>query len=136
MSNQTENQKLRGSEKLMAAWKNRALTDESVLEISRAIAESPAKVLGASVIGGANASGLQLSLGYEGDGVPQCGNDLLFWLKWHIKHGGTVKPPRIIINGTPFPDLVKMELVFGNAAQPGGIDPEIGQQFNQRAGFG
>ncbi len=136
MSNQIEKQKLRGSEKLMAAWKSRVLTEESVVEISKALDESPARVLATSVVGGANASGLRLSLGYEGDDVPWCGNDLQFWLKWHRKHGGAIRPPRIIINGTPFPDLVRMELDFGNVVHPGATQQDIDTQLNQKAGIG
>ncbi|HEU4730284.1 MAG TPA: hypothetical protein VFT22_20445 [Kofleriaceae bacterium] len=106
---------LRGSEKLIAAWNTRALTDESVKEIAAALDASPAKVLAANVVGGTHATGLTLSLAYEGDDVPRCGNDILFWLRWHINHGGgAVHPPRIIINGIPFPDLVRMELDFGH----------------------
>jgi hypothetical protein len=106
----------RGSEKLMAAWKSRALTEESVREIADALEKSPAKVEGANIVGGGNSTGVQLSLRYDGDDGPWCGNDILFWLKWHIKHGGDIRPPRIIINGTPFPDLVRMELDFGHVA--------------------
>jgi hypothetical protein len=104
----------RGSEKLMAAWKARALTEESVREIADAFAKSPAKVEGAKVVGGGSPTGMQVSLRYDGDDGPWCGNDILFWLKWHKNHGGVVRPPRIIINGTPFPDLVRMELDFGH----------------------
>ena len=110
----------RGSERLMAAWHARALTEESVKEIAAALEASPATVLGANVIGGANPTGITLSLAYDGDDVPSCGNDILFWLKWHINHGGGgVRPPRIIINGIPFPDLVRLELDFGHVGAPG-----------------
>jgi hypothetical protein len=112
----------RGSERLMAAWHARALTEESVKEIAAALEASPATVLGASVIGAANPTGITLSLAYEGDDVPWCGNDILFWLKWHRSHGGGVRPPRILINGTPFPDLVRVELDFGHVGAPGPAD--------------
>ena len=108
----------RGSERILAAWKARALTDESVQEIAKAFAGSPAKVTGAVVDGGGAPTGLSLSLTYEGDDVPRCGNDILFWLQWHRTFGGVVKPPRIIINGTPFPDLVRLELDFGHTTNP------------------
>ncbi|MDH4346561.1 MAG: hypothetical protein OEW31_09525 [Thermoleophilia bacterium] len=104
----------RGSEKVMAAWKARALTEESVREIAAALEKSPATVEGANVVGGEHATGLSLSLRYDGDDGPWCGNDILFWLKWHLSHGGVIRPPRIIINGIPFPDLVRMELDFGH----------------------
>jgi hypothetical protein len=104
----------RGSEKIMAAWKARSLTEASVKQIAEAFETSPAKVTGAVFEGGAAPVGLTLSLSYEGDDVPRCGNDILFWLKWHRDFGGVVKPPKIIINGTPFPDLVQMELEFGH----------------------
>ena len=68
-------------------------------------------------MGGGNSTGVQLLLRYDGDDGPWCGNDILFWFKWHIKYGGDIHPPRIIINGTPFPDLVRMELDFGHVAE-------------------
>jgi hypothetical protein len=107
----------RGSEKVMAAWKARMLTEASVKEIATAFDKSPARIEGATFVGGENATGLRLSLSYEGDDGPMCGNDILFWLKWHLGHGGTPRPPRIIINGIPFPDLVKMELDFGHVEE-------------------
>jgi hypothetical protein len=106
-------ERIRGSEKLLAAWKARVLTEASVHEIANALDNSPAEVESVRVIGGQHATGVQLSLSYEGDDVPRCGNDILFWLRWHQKFGGVVKPPRIIINGTPFPDLVNITLGFG-----------------------
>ena len=118
--------KKRGSEKILAAWQSRALTEESVREIAGAFEKSPATIEGATVVGGENATGLRLSLAYEGDDGPWCGNDILFWLKWHRGHGGVVRPPRIIINGIPFPDLIRMELDFGHvgAQVPGLRDLE------------
>jgi hypothetical protein len=103
----------------MAAWHARGLTEASVREIAAALEESPATVVGAKVVGGASATGVTVSLAYEGDDVPRCGNDILFWLKWHLTHGSVgVHPPRIIINGVPFPDLVRLELDFGNVGNP------------------
>ena len=78
----------RGSEKLMAAWKARALTEESVREIAEALDKSPAKLEGAEVVGGGTATGVRVSLRYDGDDGPWCGNDILFWLKWHLQNGG------------------------------------------------
>ena len=115
----------RGSEKLMAAWKSRALTDESVRQIADALKKSPAKVESVNVVGGSSATGLQVSLRYDGDDVPWCGNDILFFFKWHIDHGGVVVPPKIIINGRPWPDLVRMQLDFGHVTTPG-IQEELG----------
>jgi hypothetical protein len=107
----------RGSDKVMEAWKARALTEASVREIATALEKSPATVEGATVAGGESATGLRLSLRYDGDDTPWCGNDILFWLKWHLGHGGVVRPPRIIINGIPFPDLIRMELDFGHVEE-------------------
>jgi hypothetical protein len=104
----------RGSEKLLAAWKARALTEDSVREIAEALDKSPAKIEGAEVVGGGSPTGVRLSLRYDGDDGPWCGNDILFWFKWHFKHGGGVIPPRILIDGTPWPDLVRMDLTFGH----------------------
>ena len=115
-----ESTRLRGSEKLMAAWKTRALTEESIGEIGKALDDSPANLEEAAVSGGSDASGVRLALSYQGDDVAWCGNDIIFWLKWHLKFGGTVKPPIIIINGTPYPDYVRMQLDFGHVAGPGG----------------
>jgi hypothetical protein len=127
---------LRGSEKLMAAWKARTLTEESVREIADALDKSPAKVESASLVGGQDATGVKLSLSYEGDDVPWCGNDILFWLKWHMKFGGVVRPPKIIINGIPFPDLLKISLDFGQVEGqvPGGIQDIPGNDIRRFGG--
>ena len=107
---------VRGSEKLMAAWRSRTLTEESVSEIAKALDETPGKLDTAVFSGGESATGLHVGLTYDGDDVPICGNDILFWLHWHRKYGGVLVPPRIIINGTPFPDYLRLELDFGQAA--------------------
>jgi hypothetical protein len=102
----------------MAAWRARALTEEAVKEIASQLERSPAVVESADVIGGAAPTGVRVRLAYRGDDTPICGNDILFWLKWHRVHGGRPKPPRIIIDGTPFPDLVQVELDFGHVSPP------------------
>jgi hypothetical protein len=90
------------------------LTEESVQEIAQGLDMSSGKIDGAAVFGGANAIGMRVSLSYSGDEVPMCGNDMQFWLAWLRRHGTTVvKPPRVIIDGTPFPDFLKIELDFG-----------------------
>jgi hypothetical protein len=110
----------RGSEKLLKAWKTRALTEESIKEIAAALDKSPARVEGVSIAGGENPTGVQLSLAYEGDDGPWCGNDIQFWLQWLLKHGGggVIKPPRIIINGTPWPEIIRVQLDFGQGVNP------------------
>jgi hypothetical protein len=108
---------MRGSEKVIAAWQARVLTEESVAEIAKQFEESPATVESANIVGGAQPTGMRVTLSYDGDDGPWCGNDILFWLKWHLNHGGVVTPPRIIINGIPFPDLVRMELDFGHVGE-------------------
>jgi hypothetical protein len=125
----------RGSEKLMAAWKARALTEESVREVADVLGKSPAKVEGVSVSGGANATGIQLNLRYDGDDVPLCGNDILFWLTWLRKHGGVVRPPKIIINGTPWPDLVRVQLDFGHVMENTSKIPDLSEDV-RTGGFG
>lgn len=117
----------RGSEKLMAAWKMRALTEESIREIADALGKSSAKVESVSVAGGQNATGVRMTLRYEGDDVPWCGNDILFWLKWHINHGGVVHPPKIIINGIPWPDLVRMHIDFGQVEENASLEELTGE---------
>src|SRR4051812_3923823 len=108
----------RGSEKLLAAWKARTLSEEAIKEITVALDKSPGKLEAANVVGGASATGITLSLSYTGDDVPMCGNDIQFWLNWLRKHGGTPRPPRVIINGTPFPDLIRVEMDFGHVGSP------------------
>ncbi|HEY5945486.1 MAG TPA: hypothetical protein VIV40_08340 [Kofleriaceae bacterium] len=110
--------KSRGSEKLLAAWKNRVLTDEAVKEIAAELEKSPAVVEEVAVVGASNPTGVHVSLMYTGDDVPWCGNDLAFWLKWHRIHGGRTRPPKIIINGIPFPDVVRIQLEFGDPGNP------------------
>ncbi len=119
---------VRGSSKLMAAWKARTLTEESYREIVNAFEKSRGKVESAAVFGGDNPSGLRLSVRYDGGDVPTCGNDILFWLKWHMIYGGTPRPPHIIINGIPIPDLARLQLDFGNVSEgvqvrAGGAEP-------------
>src|SRR4051794_587265 len=108
----------RGSEKVLAAWNARALSEEAVEEIARQFEESPATVETADLVGGAQPTGMRLSVRYEGDDIPLCGNDILFWLRWHLGNGGVIKPPKILINGIPFPDLVRMQLDFGHVGDP------------------
>ena len=124
----------RGSDKLMAAWKARALTEESVREIAAHLEKSPATVERADVAGGAAPTGVSLSLSYSGDDTPWCGNDILFWLKWHRTHGGTVRPPKILINGIPFPDWLRLELDFGHVGNPAQDLP--GNPGQKAGGFG
>lgn len=114
---------MRGSEKLLAAWKQRALTEESVHEIAAELEKSPATVEKVNVVGGSAATGVQVQLSYSGDDVPFCGNDLAFWLRWRRRHGGSVKPPKILINGIPFPDLVRIQLDFGHVGDA--VNPEL-----------
>jgi len=51
------------------------------------------------------------------------------WLEWHQSHGGTPRPPRIIINGIPFPDLVRMELELGHVEEhvPSLVENVVGE---------
>ncbi len=103
----------------MKAWQERGLSETAVREIADALDKSPAKVENLSIVGGENATGVRLALRYDGDDGPWCGNDILFWLKWHLTHGtggGELPPPRIIINGIPWPEVVLMELDFGQTA--------------------
>jgi hypothetical protein len=112
----------RGSEKLMAAWRARALTEDAVREIAAQFEKSPAKVESADVVGGAAPTGVRITASYDGDDTPWCGNDILFWLKWHRNHGGNPKPPRILINGIPYPEVVQVLLDFGHVPEQNGKD--------------
>lgn len=120
----------RGSERLLEAWNKRVLTDESVVEIAKQLDESPAIVLGAHVTGGGSPTGVSLSLAYEGDDVPRCGNDIMFWLQWLKQHGGRPRPPKILINGIPFPDLIRLELEFGD------VGPDLGHAIEDGGPLG
>jgi MoaA/NifB/PqqE/SkfB family radical SAM enzyme len=105
----------RGSERLLLAWRHRALTEESVHEIAAELGKSPAKVEKVKVTGGPHSAGVSVLLSYKGDDVPWCGNDLAFWLRWRRKFGaGVVRPPKISINGIPVPDIVRVQLDFGH----------------------
>src|ERR1041385_3844937 len=76
---------VRGSSKLMAAWKARAVSEEAFREIAASFEKSMGRIERAEVVGGESASGVSLTVSYSGDDVPTCGNDILFWLKWHRK---------------------------------------------------
>ena len=129
------NQAKRGSDQLLAAWKARTLTDASVKEIAEAIEQSPAQVESAVVTGGRDATGLRVTLSYAGDDGPWCGNDIRFWLQWHKLHGGRPRPPRVLINGIPFPDIVRLVLEFGDVEGPArGLDELPVAGFDGRHG--
>lgn len=123
----------RGSARLLAAFKTRAFSEDAIRELASMLDKSPASVEGAVVKGGSSATGLSLTLSYAGDDVPWCGNDMTNWLAWLRKHGGggyTPRRPRIIINGTPFPDWLRMELSAGEIVNPAvkaGQIEDIGQ---------
>ena len=128
----------RGSEKLLGAWNARALTEDSVREIAEQFDKSAGVVERAMVTGGSEPTGLRMQVAYSGDDVPICGNDILFWLKWHRINGGVVRPPRIIIDGMPWPELLRMVIDFGHVDDErhlGGLD-EVGFQGVGELGFG
>lgn len=106
---------LRGSEKVLAAWKRRTLSEESVNEIAESLQDSPAVVEKAVFSGGENPTGLSLSLSLKGDDMDWCGSGLKNWITWHRKHGGNPIPPRIFTEGIPFPDVIRLELTYGDA---------------------
>ncbi len=121
-------QSTRGSEKLMKAWKERRLSEESVHEIAEALDKSPATVENFDIVGGENATGVRVALRYDGDDGPRCGNDITFWLQWLLRHGGgggVINPPRVIINGTPWPEVIRLELSFGNVGNLVNILPGV-----------
>lgn len=131
MENQREAAKVRGSDKLRAAWEKRALKDEEVHEIANHLDKSAGQVDGVRVIGGVRATGVEVALSYSGDDVPRCGNDLEFWLHWLRRHGGNGRPPRIIIKGIPFPEELRLELLFGDVDAPRDLGRELAQQLEQ-----
>lgn len=103
----------RGSEILLAAWKNRQvhLNEEFMRELGEILAQSPGKVESASFDGGAAPVGASFSLSYDGDDIPRCGND--FRKIHHLagKHG--IQGPIIIINGIPAWDRMNVEVQLG-----------------------
>ena len=116
----TQEQKaLRGSEKLRIAWENRALTEDAVAEIGEALDASPADVASVRVFGGREAVGVEVSKRYGFDDGDICGNDISFWLKWLGRHGGGgYVPPKVIINGIPYPIEVLVTYTFGRPEAP------------------
>ena len=127
----------RGSARLREAWKNRALTDESVSTIAEQFDASKAVIDHVSFRGGDQPSAVTVGLTYEGDDVPICGNDLLFWLKWHHQFGnGTWVPPKVIINGIPNPEIIKLLLTFGDEPAPVEVPGLDGPGLGQVGGFG
>jgi hypothetical protein len=118
----------RGSDMVMAAWKAR-LDDDQVAEIAKQFDDSPATVEKVTVHGGTGstgATGMSLTLSYSGDDTPRCGNDIQFWLEFLRKHGGQI-PDRIpiIINGIPYPEIVRVVLDFGQVET--GFDAGFGR---------
>lgn len=124
-----EQQKARGSAKLLAAWKAREITEDAVREIAQVLEKSPATVEKVAFTGGGGsaATGMRLALAYTGDDVPWCGNDLQFLLKWFKNHGFGGRPPRILINGIPFPDEVRLEVEVGFVNEVGHADQALGK---------
>lgn len=120
----------RGSQKLLAAWKARTLSEDAIQEIAKQLESSPANVEKAQIVGGAHPSGVTLGLSYGADDSDGCGNDLNFWLHWHKKHGGVIQPPRILIDGIPFPDVIRVELDFGQVAPKNAPVPEVAAKLN------
>jgi hypothetical protein len=111
---------VRGSEKLKFAWENRALTEQAVAEIGEALDASAGSVEQVRVLGGREAVGIEVSKRYAADDGDVCGNDIAFWLKWLGRHGGGggYRPPKVIINGIPWPIEVLVTYTFGRAEAP------------------
>lgn len=122
--------KKRGSEKLLKAWKTRVITEESIREIANELDKTPAVVEEVGFVGGENPTGMRLALRYDGDDVPFCGTGIQLWLQWLRHHGGSgvvITPPRIIVNGTPWPEYVQLILDFGQVETPAVSAPnEVG----------
>ena len=79
-----------------------------------------------AILDGERATGMTVGLTYDGDDVPYCGNDIQAWLKWHRHHGGgPISAPRILIKGIPVPDVLHLELDFGQVG-PQRVDAELG----------
>src|SRR6187402_2798191 len=107
----------RGSLRLREAWKHRVLTEEGIEAIAKSLDESSANVESVVFSGGDNATGVTMSLVYDADDIPRCGNDLASWLAWHRKFGGGgFVPPRIFTHGILNPELVRIVLTYGSTA--------------------
>ena len=84
----------------------------------RLVGESPATIEGATFYGGEHSTGLSLSLSYEGTTARGAGTTSSSGSS-EPRPRWEPRPPRIIINGTSFPDLVRMELDFGHVGEQG-----------------
>lgn len=104
---------LRGSELVLQAWKNRQahLTEDFVKELSEILAQSPGKVQSVEFEGGAAPHAATLSIAYDGEDIPICGNDLRLLHKLTGKHG--ISGPVVIINGVPALDRMNLEVQLG-----------------------
>ncbi len=133
----TKMEDMRGSERVLAAWKTRALTDEGVKAIADGLSKSRGKIEAVEVGGGSAPTGMRVAISYSGDDVSWCGNDMTFWLNWLRKYGGVVaERPKIIINGKPWPDLVRVEFDFGRVGSiVDQIDPGRIEGIGGNAGF-
>ncbi len=104
----------RGSEKLLAAWKARQLTDQSVQDIAEGLGKSSAEVHSIEFHGGARPTGVAVGLTYRDGTIEECGTDITLWLAWLRRYAAEVEfDRRILIDGV-WPDLLTVTLPFGN----------------------
>ena len=108
-----------GSEKLYAAWNARALTKESLAEIGQALDASAGVVKAVELSGGAEPTGVAVTLEYNGDDILQCGPDLTNWLVLQQKLGAGVRvPPHFNPIGIPTIEELRVVLHYGHPSGP------------------
>ena len=106
----------RGSGRLLKAWQSGMihLSDEVVTGLSEVLDGIQGRVETAQVLGETTKQGVRLEVAYDTDD-PGCGNDVTLLLKkLHHLGGGEPVPIRIIINGIPAFDALRMTFEVGN----------------------
>jgi hypothetical protein len=102
----------RGSAVLLKAWQSGVirLNDEVVTGLSEVLNGIQGRVETARVAEGREAVAVEIA--YDED-TPQCGNDLSLVFRW-IRDVGSDIPVRVLINGVPAFDSVRVVLEVGN----------------------
>jgi hypothetical protein len=102
----------RGSAVLLTAWQSGVikLNDEVVTGLSEVLNGIQGRVETARV--GEGRESVAVEIAYDED-TPQCGNDLSLLFRWIHDAGGDI-PVRVLINGIPAFDSVRVVLEVGN----------------------
>ena len=125
----------RGSARLLKAFEERGvvLSEDLVRGLAEALDGSEAKLGGAWVAPGTEPTGFGMSLAYDGEDLPRCGNDMQWLLELLRKYGtGGVPTIDVIINGRPRIDRALL-LVSVGAIDPQAWDAIIPHTHFDRA---